>query len=133
MFCNIYFLTCIKINKMDFKILSIVLFIVILLTGCSKDDDDVTCDTSDITYTNSVAAVLNNSCAVSGCHINGNEANTWFSLEGYANSKAAADFGRIEGAISHKADFSPMPKGSDKLDQCEIDKIIAWIEAGAPE
>jgi len=26
-----------------------------------------------------------------------------------------------------------MPRGGDKLDQCLIDKISAWIDAGAPE
>jgi len=80
-----------------------------------------------------VASIFNASCAVSGCHVDGNEDNAWFSLEGYANSKASADFGRIVGAISHDTDFSPMPKNGNKLDQCTIDKISAWVSAGAPE
>lgn len=119
---------------MDFKFLTVaLLFAVLLFIGCNKDDEGVMCDTTDITYTNTVATILNNSCAVSGCHVNGNEANAWFSLEGYTNAKGAADFGRMIGAISHDEGFSAMPKGFDKLDQCTIDKITAWVEAGAPE
>lgn len=119
---------------MDFKILSIFLLAGLLFVACNKDDDTGDpCDVSDITYTNTVAVVLNNSCAVSGCHVNGNEANAWFSLEGYDNAKASADFGRMVGAVSHDEGFSAMPKGGDKLDQCTIDKITAWVEAGAPE
>lgn len=117
---------------MNLKLLSLTLFLGLVFFACNSDDDGG-CDTSDITYTNSVASIINSSCAVSGCHVNGNEANAWFSLEGYSNAKSAADFGRIVGAISHDADFSPMPKGGDKLDQCTIDQVTAWIDSGAPE
>jgi hypothetical protein len=114
------------------KVPTSVLLFGLLLFACSKDDDDV-CDTSDITYTNTIASILDNTCALSGCHVNGNEPTAFFSFEGYANAKGAADFGRIVGAISHDVGFSPMPKGFNKLDQCTIDKITAWVDAGAPE
>jgi hypothetical protein len=111
-----------------------VLLLGLVLFSCSKDDDDDdVCDTSDITYTNTVASIMNNNCALSGCHVDGNEMVAFFSLEGYTKAKGAADFGRIVGAISHESGFSPMPKGSNKLDQCTIDQIAAWVDAGAPE
>lgn len=118
---------------MNLKLLYSMLFLGLVLFGCSKDDDDDACDTSNITYTNFIGSTFDNSCATSGCHVDGNEANAFFSLEGYEKSKAAADFGRIVGAVAHETDFSPMPKGGDKLDQCTIDKITAWVDAGAPE
>lgn len=116
---------------MKFKFLSFIFILGLLFVGCGDDEDE--CDTMDVTYTNSVASIFNASCAVSGCHVDGNEMNAWFSLEGYANAKGAADFGRIVGAITHTVDFSPMPKNGDMLDQCSIDKITAWVNAGAPE
>lgn len=116
---------------MNSKLLPILLLLGFALFSCGDDEDE--CDTSDVTYTNSIASIFNASCALSGCHVDGNEANAFFSLEGYANSKAVADFGRIVGAVSHQTDFSPMPKDQDKLDQCNIDKITAWVNAGAPE
>jgi len=116
---------------MNLKLLSAFLFFGLLLVACNKDDDD-DCATSDVTYTNTIASMLNTSCAVSGCHVAGNEAVAFFSLEDYANAKGAADFGRIVGAISYEDDFSAMPP-TGQLDQCDIDKITAWVEAGAPE
>lgn len=117
---------------MNFKILSFLLVLGFVLSACNNDDDDI-CDTTDITYTNTVASIFNASCASAGCHVDGNEMNALFSLEGYEKSKAVADFGRIVGSISHEMDFTPMPFGADKLDQCSIDKIAAWVDAGAPE
>jgi len=117
---------------MKFKLLFCLFLFGLTIIACKDDEGDV-CDTNDITYTNSIASVFNNSCAVAGCHVDGNEQNAWFSLEGYDNSKASADFGRLVGAVSHEMDFSPMPKGGVKLDQCTIDKITAWVAAGAPE
>ena len=120
---------------MKIKHLLFILLLGLFFVACGDDEEEMmeTCETTDITYTNTVAAIFNNSCAVSGCHVNGNEAFAFFSLEGYANSKAVADFGRIVGAISHSAGFSPMPRGGAQLDQCSIDKIAAWVNAGAPE
>jgi len=48
---------------------------------------------------------------------------------------AAVQFNRIVGAINHETGFLPMPYpvGSAKLDQCDIDKVTAWITNGAPE
>ena len=56
-------------------------------------------------------------------------------MHDYASAKAFADFGRMEGAIKHEEDFKPMPypEGTDKLNSCTIDKIVAWIADGAPE
>ena len=115
------------------KFPAFILLIGLVFFACSKDDDDDVCDTSDITYTNTISSIMNTSCALSGCHVDGNEMVAFFSLEGYAKAKGAADFGRIVGAVSHDMGFSPMPKGSEKLDQCTIDQITAWVDAGAPE
>ena len=48
-------------------------------------------------------------------------------------SFAAAGFNKIVGAINHTTGFSAMPQGGDKLEQCDIDFLTAWIDAGAPE
>ncbi len=116
---------------MNLKRLSFLLLFGMLLFACGDDEDE--CNTTDITYTNTIAAIFNGSCAVSGCHIDGNEMNAWFSLEGYANAKSSADSGRLVGAVAHEEDFSPMPKNGDKLEQCAIDQITAWVADGAPE
>jgi len=117
---------------MNLKLLFSALLVSVIFVACNKDDEDP-CDTTDVTYTNDVASILNASCAVSGCHVDGNEANAFFSLESYEQAKTAAGFGKMVGAISHEDGFTAMPYGSDKLEQCSIDKISAWIEDGTPE
>ncbi len=118
---------------MKIKYVSFILLVGILLFSCSKAEDEETCETTDITYTNTVSAIFDSSCALAGCHVAGNEMIAFFSLEDYENAKIAADFGRIVGAISHEEGFSVMPPSGVKLDQCNIDKIAAWVDAGAPE
>ena len=118
---------------MKIKSTTFLLLLSLAIISCNKDDDDDMCVTTDITYTNTVAALFNSTCAVAGCHVTGNEGVTGFNLEGYASAKAAADSGRLIGAISHSPGFSAMPKGGSKLDQCTINQISAWVDAGAVE
>lgn len=120
---------------MNFKLLFSALLLGAVLIACNKDDgeEEDPCDTSSVTYTDDIATIFNTSCAVSTCHVDGNEDKAKFSLVGYEKAKLAASFGRIVGAISHETDFTPMPYGGDKLEQCSIDKISAWINAGTPE
>ena len=54
-------------------------------------------------------------------------------LEGYAKLKSYVDNGKLLGSIKHSPGFSPMPKGQAKLVDCDIEKIEAWVAAGAPQ
>ncbi|MGK0389396.1 MAG: hypothetical protein ACI94Y_002136 [Maribacter sp.] len=115
-------------------LLSIALPLAFFVASCGDDDDDPnTCDTSSVTYTNSVAAILNSNCATaSACHASSSYNG---SLANYADAVAFANFGRIGGAINHDTGFEPMPNpvGTAKLSDCNIDKIETWIAAGTPE
>lgn len=124
-----------KDTTMKLKLLFSALLLGAVLVACNKDDseEEDQCDTSSVTYTSDIATIFNASCAVSSCHVDGNEDNAKFSLSDYEKAKTAAGFGRIVGAISHEEGFTAMPYGSDKLEQCSIDKISAWINAGTPE
>jgi hypothetical protein len=53
-------------------------------------------------------------------------------LEGYSNVKAKVTDGRLFGAINHSPGYAPMPDGQPKMDQCDINKVKTWIDAGAP-
>ena len=106
----------------------------LLFTAC--DDEEMmdpadTCETEDLTYTNFAASLINGSCAVVGCH--GEGTNLTFEMHNYETAKIAVDFGRIVGAINHESGFSPMPRGGTKLNDCNIDKLTAWINDGAPQ
>jgi hypothetical protein len=115
---------------------SLVTGLVALLvsaTGCYNDKEETlypqsVCDTANITYSRSVVPVLSANCT--GCH-GGNTPSAAIRLDNYAGVKAMADNGKLAGAVTHSAGFSPMPKNNAKLSNCNIVKIKNWIAAGA--
>ncbi len=69
------------------------------------------------------------------CH-SGNAPEGGILLDNYNNVKASAEietgnYGSLYGTISHASGNSPMPKNADKLSDCNISKIKAWIDQGA--
>ncbi|MGV3656306.1 MAG: hypothetical protein ACO1NX_00070, partial [Chitinophagaceae bacterium] len=89
-----------------------------------------TCVTTNMRYGADIAPIIQANCFA--CHSNATASISGFSLEGHSNLKAKVDDGRLLGAITHATGFSPMPQGSAKLSDCNISKITAWINAGAP-
>ncbi|MEX2588744.1 MAG: hypothetical protein WD334_00980, partial [Chitinophagales bacterium] len=93
----------------------------------SCDAGSVDCDTSNVTYSNDIASILQNKGCV-GCHNGGNASNGNVDLRSYASVKAVAeDNDRLFGAINHEDNYEPMPKNLPKLDDCLIITIKAWI------
>src|SRR5690242_16975012 len=93
---------------------------VAFLTSCYYDKEELLypenkCDTTNITYTNTIASIISNNACYT-CH-SGNQPFAGFSLEGYANVKAKVTDGRLLGAISHSPGFAPMPQGMNMLTQ----------------
>ncbi len=102
--------------------------------SCGDGGDGDECVTTDLTYNNDIAAIIDGSCATAGCHEMGSS--TTFEMHDY-NAVLTEINGdnRIVGSINHETGFTPMPfpLGEDKIDQCNIDKITSWISDGAPE
>ena len=115
------------------KYLTLLLCVGLVTFYSCGDDDMETCETSNLTYTNDIAPIINASCGSAACH--GSDTMTSFPMGNYEEASFAVTFGRIVGAINHEEGFLPMPypEGAAKLDQCNIDKITAWINDGAPE
>lgn len=121
----------------------VLILVASIFTGCSKDDDDnnsggggggggtPTCETTGVTYTNTVKAIFDANCTSAGCH-NSGSANGNGSLANYNDAKAFVAKGRILGAIKRQSGFSAMPQGAGKLSDCNISQIEAWINAGTP-
>lgn len=83
-----------------------------------------TCDTVNIKYSTFVSPLVQNKCQ--GCHTS-----TAPLLTNYTQVKASVQTGKFWGSITHASGYSGMPKGSNKLADCELNKINAWIKAGA--
>jgi mono/diheme cytochrome c family protein len=89
--------------------------------------DQANCDTSTVTYTNTIAPLLQNKCV--GCH-SGNNPGGNVLLTSYASVKAAGQSGQLLGSVLRVSPYSPMPKGGNPLPACEIASIRTWIREG---
>ena len=65
-----------------------------------------------------------------GCH-NSAAPQGNINLDSYQNVAQYVKTGSLYGSITYNPTYSAMPKGGNKLDQCDIDKVKAWIDAGA--
>jgi hypothetical protein len=117
------------IKKTTLLFFSIVIY---CLQGCYYDIEQELypsggCNTADMSYATDIIPILQNNSCIS-CH--GDLAS--LDLNGYADLKVYIDNGRLMGSINHLSGFRAMPDNSPKIDQCSIDKLQAWIDAGAP-
>ena len=114
---------------------SVLIFSLFVLIGCDYDTEedlfpDLKCETENTSYLSDVLPILEMNCIV--CHSQ-SIAEAGIVLEGYDNLKFWVDNGRVQGSIKQEVGFVPMPPLGYELSDCEIDKILSWIEQGAPE
>jgi mono/diheme cytochrome c family protein len=106
------------------------------LSSCYYDKADLiypqpaTCDTAAVTYSGTVATILNSNC--NGCHGGAAAAGAGIKLDTYAAVSTYVTNGRLLNSMLHNGQASPMPKGGSKLDACTINKVSSWITKGAP-
>ena len=119
----------------------IIPFCILLLAACYSDKEDqlytapstgTGCDTANISFATHIQPIMNQYCAISGCHDAVTKSFT-HDLSSYAGVKSSAERGRFLPSIKHESTYLPMPKGMAKLGDCEITKITAWINAGMPQ
>ena len=106
---------------------------VILLISCEKDEDpSVDCTGLTPTYTSEIKAILDTSCALSGCHNAGTQ-QEGIDLSNYADAKIVSSEDRFLGAINHQNGYTPMPQNSAKLSTDKINLLTCWVQNGSPE
>ncbi|MFN4892407.1 MAG: hypothetical protein ACK5G0_01420 [Bacteroidota bacterium] len=86
------------------------------------------CNSTVFTYSGAVRPTLESKCI--GCH-SGVVPSGAVNLSDYTNTRIWALNGKLYGSIAHQSGFSPMPKNSAKLSDCEIQQVQQWIQAGA--
>jgi hypothetical protein len=120
------------INTKQKLLITGLLMCMTLLGSCYYDiePNPGTCDTSNVTYSGTIAGIIqSNGCLSADCH-GGNNPLSGIRLSDYNSVKAMET--RLFGAVNHSSGFVAMPQNAGKISQCEIDKIQAWINAGAP-
>ena len=111
---------------------------VLYLTGCSKTSEDKltggssVCDTTNIKYSVDIVNILSDNCYE--CHKGAGIAasGSGVDLGSYTGVLGHVNNGDIRSAITHDGRVTPMPYQRPMLDDCSIKKILAWINAGAP-
>ncbi len=108
--------------------------LLLLFTGCYYDVEEElypagTCDTSGVSYTTAIVPLINQYCI--SCH-SGTAPSGNIDLSDYTNVKLYVDDGSFYGSISHNANWSAMPQGGNKLDDCTLLKVQTWINNGSP-
>jgi len=112
-----------------------VLMLTIQLSSCYYDNEEEVypdsggCDTTNVTYSGSVAPVLQANC--NACH-SGNGPSAGIVTDNYTDLLTVVNSGQFKGAINHSSGYSAMPKNAPKLSDCNLSKINKWIDAGAP-
>lgn len=122
----------------NFSLLLILCASVFVVLSCGDKEeppvDPTVCETDGLTYGNYAKDFINQTCATSGCHdADANSNNTPWPMNNYEGVKAAIDAERLLGAINRDPGFNQMPKGEEKLSDCNLEKMEAWINDGAPE
>jgi len=104
-----------------------------IMKGCYYDIESdlyqgTNCEAATTTSFTDVITILNKYC--NSCH-SGTSASGGIRLDQYNYVKTYVDNGKLMGSIKWTSGYSPMPQNSSKLSTCDIDKIQAWITAGA--
>ncbi len=109
----------------------------LLLAACAKDSEDrlaaehggVICDTTSVRYSADIVPILQENCY--SCHGQNNSYGSGgVILEGHDSLTVWAKRGYLRGVVTHAAGFVAMPYGKPTLPDCEMNKIIAWIDQG---
>lgn len=114
-------------------LIAIIFIIGFTSWGCVNNNEESlygdNCDTLNMTYAK-VKFIFEDNCY--SCHTVPQSTRN-IKLDSYSDVKAAVRTERLLGALHHYNGYTPMPNGQPKLDDCLIDKIEAWINAGMPE
>ena len=106
--------------------------LVVITSACYYDNvEDLYpngCNTTDVTYSEDVVSILQSNCL--SCHNDLSEQGG-VNLDGYDNLIPYVEDGSFMGSIRHEEGWEPMPLTGGMISSCSIDKLQAWIDAGA--
>ena len=91
-------------------------------TNCPTD-----CDSSQFKYSTTIKPLIDKYCI--GCHAYPNASGS-VELSSHAGVVAATAGGKLLNSL--KATTNWMPKGGNKLSDCQIKQFEKWINAGTP-
>ena len=120
---------------MFMKNLIFIIFGILFLNSCIYDNEESLygvsdCDTNFVSFETDIYPIISSHCTM--CH-GGPSPSAGLALETYAQIYQSAtdpNNGIIDRISRLEGDPLMMP-GSYRIPQCQIDKIVAWVEQGA--
>jgi len=111
------------------------LLFLFLIPSCYYDNledlyafETTPCDTSNVTYSQTIAAVMAANCNT--CHSGANPQKNIIT-DNYTDLSITAKNGQFWKAVNHEQSVIPMPYQGNKLSDCNLKKINIWITAGS--
>lgn len=117
-------------------------FVAFVITVCSCKHDVPESITGDVCFESEILPIFQSSCAKSGCHDAGSAAEGYI-LDSYQNIMNTGDKDGIvpfnadkseiiESILENDPDKQMPPPGSPGLTTEQINRLIAWVNEGAP-
>lgn len=124
-----------RASNLIFAILSFTI-ICLAVSGCYYDKEEVLypslgdkCDTTNITYSKTIAPLISDNCGA--CHGTNYKSNGGgVRLDNHNDLVSKLD--NVMGSVNHNPNYLPMPKNTAKLNDCKLNKLTIWFQAGAP-
>jgi cytochrome c5 len=122
-----------KIKRLIINFIVLALFLI-MAVSCYYDSEEAlypsltsTCDTVNVTYSATIAPIMNNYCT--SCH-SGSLPSGGITLTNYQGVQAIAANGQLLKAVNGNGVPKMPPSGS--LPPCKITQIEIWINHGMP-
>lgn len=94
------------------------------------DSSTIPCETDSVSFSADIVPIIKDACY--GCH-NQHIHEGGIELLTYDDIKTVALDGSLLGTVAAEPEYVRMPFGSISLAACHVEKIRAWVEAGALE
>ena len=105
----------------------------LFLVQCKKDAiDTAVCTGTTPTYTANVKAIMDASCALSGCHSAASK-KSGYDLSSYAGTSAGAAKTAFLGSVQHKSGYTVMPEGASQLSSAQLTTLACWVQNSTPQ
>lgn len=108
---------------------------VLYFSSCSKTSEDKIAppcgDTTNVSYSRDIVPILVQNCYE--CHggnaagANGIKLDSYIQLKGHVTNNN----NELKSAVTQDGRVTPMPYGRAKLDDCNLNHILAWMNQGA--
>lgn len=117
------------------KVKFVACLVLFIWSGCTQENEEdlfsgVICETDNVSYQANIVPIIQNNCLV--CHSTAAGLGN-IRLQRYTDLVNYIPGGLLMGSIRHDPGFKPMPQNGSRINDCDIDKLEAWIEAGFPE